>query len=213
MKDRRLLRLEDGKLVCHAELGSLVTGDLNDMVVDASGRAYVGNFGFDVFGGADFKPANLVMVDREGEAQIVAEDLAVANGSVITPDGKVMILAETQGRKLTAFTIGRRGTLSDRRVFADLGAYGPDGICLDQDGAVWVGAFYQSDFLRVTEGGTISHRIHVGNARAVACTLGGEDMRTLFLLTCEGTWEEIRSGQARARVEVTKVDVPGTGSP
>ena len=213
MKDRRLLRLEDGKLVCHAKLASLVTGDLNDMVVDASGRAYVGNFGFDVFGGADFKPANLVMVDREGDAEIVAEDLAVPNGSVITPDGKVMIVAETQGRRLTAFNINPNGKLSDRRVFADLGAYGPDGICLDQDGAVWVGAFYQSDFLRVTEGGTITHRIHVGNARAVACTLGGDNMRTLLCLTCEGTWEEIRDHRGHARVEITKVDVPGTGSP
>ena len=156
MKDRRLLRLEDGRLVCHAELCSLVTGDLNDMVVDTSGRAYVGNFGFDVFGGADFRPANLVMVSEGGEAQIVAENLAVPNGTVITPDGKVMIVAETQGRRLTAFTIDRDGTLEDRRVFADLGEYGPDGICLDQDGAVWVGAFYQSDFLRVTEGGAIT---------------------------------------------------------
>ena len=213
MKDRRLLRLEDGKLICHAELASLVTGDLNDMVVDAFGRAYVGNFGFDVFGGASFKPANLVMVSPDGEAQIVAKDLAVANGSVITPDGKVMIVAETQGRRLTAFNIGGHGTLSDRRVFADLGEYGPDGICLDQQGAVWVGAFYQSDFLRVTEGGRITNRIHVGNARAVACTLGGDDMRSLLLLTCAGTWEEIRGRKGRGRVEITKVEIPGTGSP
>ncbi len=213
MQDRRLLRLEDGGLVCHAELNSLVTGDLNDMVVDAQGRAYVGNIGFDVFGGADYRSANLVMVSPAGAARVVAEALEIPNGTVILPGGDVLIIAETWGHRLSAFNFNPDGTLSDRRLFADMGEYGPDGICLDQEGAIWVSALDQGDFLRVLEGGAITDRIDVGDCRAVACQLGGEDGRMLFCLTCEGTWEEIRTGQAHARVEVVPVDVPGAGSP
>jgi sugar lactone lactonase YvrE len=213
MKDRSLLRLEDGNLILHAQLGSLVTGDVNDMVVDAQGRAYVGNFGFDLFGGADYRNANLVMVSPTGEAQVVVEELEFPNGTVILPGGEVLIMAETWGHRLSAFNINSDGTLSDRRVFADLGEYGPDGICLDQEGAIWISAFNHGDYLRVLEGGAITHRVDVGDRRAVACQLGGEDGRTLFCLTYDGTLNEICTGQAKARVEVTTVDVPGAGSP
>ena len=213
MKDRRVLRLEDGGLVCHAELGPLVTGETNDMVVDAEGRAYVGNFGFDLFGGADYRTANLVMVSPAGEAQVVAEEVDFPNGTVILPGGDVLVVAETFGHKLTAFDVASDGTLSNRRMFADLGEYGPDGICLDQEGAIWVSAFDHGVFMRVLEGGTVTHRLEVTGRHAVACQLGGSDGRTLFCLTCEGTWEEICAGEGRARVEVTTVDIPGAGSP
>jgi sugar lactone lactonase YvrE len=212
-KDRRVLRLEDGELVCHAELGPLVTGETNDMVVDAEGRAYVGNFGFDLFGGADYQPANLVMVSPAGEAQVVADALEFPNGTVILPGGDVLVVAETFGHKLTAFDVASDGTLSNRRMFADLGEYGPDGICLDQEGAIWVSAFDHGVFMRVLEGGTVTHRGDVAGRSAVACALGGSGGRTLFCLTCEGTWEEICAGKAHARVEVTTVDVAGAGSP
>ncbi len=213
MTDRRVLRLAAGELVCHAELGPLVTGDANDMVVDAQGRAYVGNFGFDLWGGADFRNANLVMVTPAGEAQVVAEDMAFPNGTVILPGDEVLVVAETFGHGLTAFDIASDGTLSNRREFADLGDYGPDGICLDQEGAIWVSAFDHGEYLRVIKGGTITHRIVLTERHAVACQLGGSDGRTLFCLTCEGTWEEICAGKSRARVEVTTVDTPGAGSP
>ncbi len=213
MKDRRLLRLEDGGLVCHAELGPLVTGDTNDMVVDAQGRAYVGNFGFDLFGGADFRPTNMVMVSPAGEAQVVAEEMDFPNGTVILPGGEVLVVAETFGHRLTAFDVASDGTLSNRRVFADLGEYGPDGICLDQEGAIWASAFDHDVFLRVLEGGTVTHHVDVTGRRAVACQLGGSDGRTLFCLTCESPWEDICAGEAHARVEVATVDIPGAGSP
>lgn len=213
MKERRVLRLENGELVCHAELGSLVTGDANDMVVDAQGRAYVGNLGFDLFGGADFRNANMVMVTPGGEARVVAEELEFPNGCVILPGGEVLVVAETFGHCLTAFDIAPDGTLSKRREFASLGDYGPDGICLDREGAIWVSAFDHGEFLRVLEGGTITHRIDVGDRHAVACQLGGSDGRTLFCLTCESAWEEICAGKSRARVEVATVDVAGAGSP
>ena len=213
MKDRRVLRLENGELVGHAELGPLVTGDANDMVVDARGRAYIGNFGFDLVGGADYRNANIVMVTPAGEVRVVAEELAFPNGTVILPGGEVLVVAESFGHSLTAFDIAPDGTLSNRREFAGLGEYDPDGICLDQEGAIWVSAFDHGEFLRVLEGGTITHRIHLEDRHAVACQLGGSDGRTLFCLTCEGTWEEICAGKSRARVEVTTVDVSGAGSP
>ncbi len=213
MKDQRVLRLEKGELVCHAELGPLVTGDANDMVVDAQGRAYVGNMGFDLFGGADFQNANMIMVSPAGAAQVVAEELAFPNGTVILPGGEVLVVAETFEHKLTAFDVASDGTLSNRRAFADLGAYGPDGFCLDREGAIWVGAFNHGLFLRVLEGGTITHRVDVSDRRAVACQLGGSDGCTLFCLTCEGTWADICAGKAHARVEVATVDIPGAGSP
>ena len=154
------------------------------------------------------------MVSPAGEVQVVAEEVDFPNGTLILPGGEVLVVAETFGHRLTAFDVTSDGTLSNRRVFAELGEYGPDGICLDQEGAIWVSAFNHGVFLRVLEGGTVTHRIDVTTGhRAVACQLGGSDGRTLFCLTCEGTWEEICTGQARARVEVTTVDIPGAGSP
>lgn len=213
MRDRCLLRLEDGNLIPHAELASLVTGDINDMVVDAKGWAYVGNFGFDLWGGANYRNANLVMVSPAGEAQIVVEEIEFPNGTVILPGGEVMILAESWGHRLTAFNINSDGTLSNRRVFADLGEYGPDGICLDQEGAIWVSAFNHCTYLRVLEGGTITHRIDTGDRHAVACQLGGGDGCTLFCLTAEGNFGDVAAGRSHARVELATVDVPGAGSP
>jgi len=145
--------------------------------------------------------------------RVVAEELAFPNGTVILPGGEVLVVAESFGHSLTAFDIAPDGTLSNRREFAGLGEYDPDGICLDQEGAIWVSAFDHGEFLRVLEGGTITHRIHLEDRHAVACQLGGSDGRTLFCLTCEGTWEEICAGKSRARVEVATVDVSGAGSP
>ena len=213
MTDRRLLRLEEGELQLHADLSGLVSGDLNDMVMDAAGRAFVGNLGFDVWNGAPYRSANLVMVGPDGTARVVAEEMAVPNGSVILPDSATLVVAETKAHRLTAFTIAADGGLFDRRLFADLGPYGPDGICLDQEGAIWIGAFDEEVFLRIREGGEITHRIPVTGRRAVACQLGGPEGRDLFCLTCEGGWDEIRGGRGRARVELAKVEVPGAGSP
>jgi sugar lactone lactonase YvrE len=213
MMDRCLLRLENGDLTPHAQLGSLVTGDLNDMVVDGQGRAYVGNMGFDLFGGAEYRNANLVMVDPSGQARVVAEEIEFPNGTVILPGGEVMVLAETWGHRLTAFDIAPDGGLSGRRIFADLGEYGPDGICLDQEGAIWISAFNHCEYLRVLHGGTITHRIGMGERHAVACQLGGDDGSTLFCLTMEGSLGDAAAGTSRARVEVATVDVPGAGSP
>jgi YD repeat-containing protein len=213
MRDRRLLRLENGRFDTVADMSGLMPGDANDMVVDGQGRAFIGNFGFDLFAGAEPRPTCVVLVDVDGRARAVADELAFPNGAVITPDGKTLIVAESFGNLLTAFNVKPDGSLSGRRFFAHLGDRTPDGICLDAEGAVWVSCFGQDEFIRVWEGGDIAARVAVPGRRAVACMLGGEDRRTLFLLTAETTVEELSQGKSKGRVETARVDVPGAGYP
>ncbi|MEM6626422.1 MAG: SMP-30/gluconolactonase/LRE family protein, partial [Pseudomonadota bacterium] len=142
-----------------------------------------------------------------------AEDMLFPNGTVITPDGGTLICAESEGCRLTAFKRAEDGTLSDRRVWADLGEYGPDGICLDASGAVWASIIADGVFLRVAEGGEILQTLKPNSKRAVACNLGGADGKTLFAMTFDGELEEIWTGVKKARVEVCRVDTPGVGSP
>ena len=215
MADRKLMRVGDaGKLTEYADLSALAQADINDSVVDGDGNIYVGNFGFDLNGGAEPAMANLVLVTPDGQPRVVADDMNFPNGTVITADGATLICAESFGQKLTAFDRGVDGNLSNRRVWADLGERVPDGICLDQEGAIWVSCFMSSEFVRVSEGGTISARIEVSSSkRAVACNLGGADGRTFFALTFEGEMDEIGSVAKKSQVEVCKVDVPGAGSP
>ncbi len=215
MADRKLMKVGDtGTLTEYADLSALAQADINDSVVDADGNIYVGNFGYDLMAGAEPAMANLVLVTPDGQSRVVADDMSFPNGTVITADGKTLICAETFRQTLTAFERGADGSLSNRRVWADLGDRTPDGICLDQEGAIWVSCFMSSEFVRVSEGGGISARIEVSSSkRAVACNLGGADGRTLFALTFEGEMDEIGSAAKKARVEVCQVDVPGAGSP
>ena len=213
MHDRKLMKLVDGKLELHADLSTLCPYEINDMVVDKKGNAYVGNIGFNIFKKEKFKPTNFVLVTPDGQAREVATDLHVPNGPVITPDGKTLIVAESWAKRLTAFTIEDDGSLSDRRVFADLGDAAPDGICLDAEGAVWLAAFNQDNFIRVLEGGEVTHRVKVVDRFPVACTLGGPDGRTLFGLTYQGSIQDIGAGKAASRIEIARVDTPASGSP
>ncbi|MBN9493256.1 SMP-30/gluconolactonase/LRE family protein [bacterium] len=202
MCDRRLLRLDPDVLREHANLTDVALGDLNDMVVDSQGRAYVGNFGFDYNAGGEFKPANLVMVQPDGAVRVVADDLLFPNGPVITPDNRTLIVAETYGRRLTAFSIAEDGSLENRRVFAEFEAATPDGICLDADGAIWVGSPSTEEFLRVREGGEITARIPTPGRWAVACEIGGPDGRTLFLLSAETSRAELSKGNSKGWIDV-----------
>src|SRR4051794_25621163 len=118
MLDRRVLRLEDGALTLHADLAALAAGSCNDMVVDATGRAYVGNFGFDMYAGAKPANANLVAVEPDGSMRVAADDLAFPNGTVITPDGRTLIVGESMGARLSAFDVDAGGNLSNRREWA-----------------------------------------------------------------------------------------------
>ena len=213
MLDRRVLRLEDETLVEHADHSDLAGGECNDMVVDAHGRAYVGNFGFDMYGGAEACETCIIAVEPDGRARVAADGLAFPNGTVITDDGRTLIVGESYGRRLTAFTIAADGTLSDRREFAKLRGAVPDGICLDAEGAVWVACPMTGRCLRVREGGEVLEEIKVANDFAYACMLGGADRRTLFMCTAPSSDPKETPRLRGGRIETALVPVPGAGLP
>jgi sugar lactone lactonase YvrE len=213
MLDRRLMRLgDDGALAEVADLTPHASYHCNDMVVDTAGRAYVGNFGSDIESGGRPSPTTLVMVTPAGEANVVADDLHFPNGTVITPDGRTLIVAETFAMRLTAFDVAGDGTLSGRRVFAELPGAFPDGICLDAEGAVWVASAIGHKVLRVREGGEITHTVPIEN-EAYACMLGGADRRTLYICTCKTSATAECRAESTGRIELLEVDVPGAGLP
>lgn len=213
MLDRRLLRFDGGTSRVVADLSAHATGPCNDMVVDTKGRAWIGNFGFDHHHGEAPRTTCLVRVDPDGTVTRVAEDLFFPNGTVITEDGRTLIVAETRAHKLTAFDIGDDGALSNRRVFAQLeDACFPDGICLDAEGAVWVADARSPRVLCVFDGGRIERMVATGDRNAFACMLGGADRRTLYVCTNTGSGPAMAQ-KTDGRIESVRVDVPGAGWP
>jgi len=214
MMDRKLMRLDGpGKLTQVADLMSMTGGECNDMVVDSKGRAYVGNLGFDVHGGAPDKPGNIIMVTPDGKTRVVADNVLIPNGTVITPDGKTMIVGESRGKRLTAFDIQPDGTLKNRRVWAQLDLV-PDGICLDAEGCIWIGAPSQNTaYYRIAEGGKIKDKIESDGYSAIACMLGGPKGTTLFMCDAKtGRKHEIKD-RTNARIRTVEVEVPRAGLP
>jgi sugar lactone lactonase YvrE len=212
MLDKRLLRLADGRLETVADLRDFATGPCNDMVVDAEGRAYVGNFGYDRHAGEPLRATCIARVDPDGSVRRAADDMLFPNGSVITPDGRRFIVGETQGQRLTAFDVAPGGALVNRRLFADLPGCFPDGICLDTEGAIWVADARGNRVIRVLDGGRIAQTISTGAQGAFACMLGGDDRRTLFICTSSGSGPQ-QAAKRDGRIEVVRVDVPGAGLP
>ncbi len=212
MTDRKLMRLDGDGLKLHADLGQLAGWDCNDMVVDAKGRAYVGNFGYDLHRNAPQKDAALVMVTPEGKASVVAEGLQFPNGAVITPDRKTLIIGESAARRLSAFDIAPDGTLSNRRVWAEIAPALPDGICLDAEGAIWSSSPYTNETIRVFEGGRVAETIKT-DQMSIACALGGPDRKTLFLLTAPSTDPDKCRDTHGSRIEIAQVEVGGAGWP
>jgi sugar lactone lactonase YvrE len=212
MQDRRLWRRDPDGLTPVADLSEWEPVSCNDMVVDAQGRAYIGGFGFDLFKRETPKTTALHRVDPDGTVTRVADDLAFPNGMAITPDGRTLIVAESMGRRLTAFTIQSDGVLADQRLFAALEPAVPDGICLDESGAVWVSSPSTSEFIRVAEGGAVLQRVATPGRQAIACMLGGADRRTLYLCTCEQA-VPASPGRRRGKLESVRVDIPGAGLP
>ncbi|HZT88420.1 MAG TPA: SMP-30/gluconolactonase/LRE family protein [Stellaceae bacterium] len=213
MMDRRIVRLEaDGALPVHAELGALATGPCNDMVVDALGRAYVGNMGFDPYANETPRTADLILVRPDGSAAVAARDLAFPNGAAISPDGATLIVAETGANRLTAFTIARDGALAERRIWAELGAAVPDGIALDAEGAAWIASPITGEVLRIFAGGRVAERFATSQ-KPFACALGGPDRKTLFVLTAESWDPETCRTHRTARIGTTPVEVRGAGLP
>jgi sugar lactone lactonase YvrE len=219
MLDRRVLRVEDnGAVVTHADLSGLATGNCNDMLVDGRGRAYVGNFGFDIEAPRDRSvpppAAVLALVAPDGSVTAAAEGLQFPNGTVVTPDGRTLIVAESLGRRLTAFEVAPDGSLSGRRTWADLSAVpvAPDGICLDAEGAVWAANALSPVAVRVAEGGTVLDEVEFSQT-CFACMLGGEDGRQLYGLTAVSSIPHEAVPARAGKVEVATVRVPHAGLP
>jgi sugar lactone lactonase YvrE len=229
MKDRRVLRRgADGNVSTHAQLSELTTGHLNDMIVDGQGRAFVGNFGFDLMGGGRPAAAGIVRIDPDGAATVAARDLWFPNGMVITDDG-TLIVAETFAARLTAFDIQPDGSLADRRVWAQVQpspepadtetmlsavSFAPDGCALDAEGHVWAANALGGPVCRVAPGGQIVDEVAVPEGLGVfACGLGGEDGRTLITCAAPDFDEQARAAAREAVLLTTTVEVPGAGLP
>jgi sugar lactone lactonase YvrE len=228
MRDRVLFRLlPGGRHEVYADLSGFAGDFLNDMVIDGQDRAYVGMRIRRGTSPAELRPAEsretVILVRPDGKAEQVATEMFGPNGSVVTPDNRTLIVAETRGGRLTAFDIRPDGRLENRRVWGELGEASPDGICLDAEGAIWIGNARAGRFERIVEGGEVTGAIEAGDGRhAIACMLGGPERKHLFMLITRfettdlaalETFEDDLSSPCRGWVEVEEVEVPGAGRP
>ncbi len=210
MTDRQVLRWDGQCLTTHADLAQLASYHCNDMVVDQQGRAYVGNFGFDLHAREQPKNAELILIDADGSARVVADELLFPNGTVITPDGESLIVAESWGARLSVFDVGADGSLGNRQVWAEMpSGTVPDGICLDEAGGIWVACPSTNECLRVEPGGNVTHRVATDQG-AFACMLGGD---LLHILTSSTSDPEACQQQRSGRIEVVNAPYAGAGWP
>jgi sugar lactone lactonase YvrE len=211
--DGLLVRREpDGSLVPHADLSGIGRG-FNEIVVDGRGNIYVNGGGFDLMAGEEFAPGVVVLVTADGSVRQVADGIAFGNGMAVTPDNSTLIVAESYGKRLTAFDIAADGDLSNRRVWADLGDGVPDGICLDAENAVWYSDVPHKRCTRVREGGEVLQTVTLDRG-CFACMLGGPDRRTLFLVARE--WRGpagITDGSRTGQILTIPAPAPGAGWP
>lgn len=201
----------DGSLVTHADLTGLADSPWNEIVVDGRGNAYINNTGFDFPVGA-FAPGIIALVTPDGSVRQVADGVAFPNGMVVTPDNATLILAESYSNRLTAFDIAADGSLSNRRVWADLDGGVPDGICLDAENAIWYGDVPNKGCVRVREGGEVLQRIELDRG-CFACMLGGEDRRTLFMMAAKWLGPENMTDEPRGQVLTVAAPASGVGWP
>jgi len=207
MVDRKLLRLVNGKLTEYADLSAFASGDLNDLLIDDSGRAYAGNFGYDLFGGAEAAPANLTMISADGTIAVAADNLTFPNGMVSIEAGGTLVVAETFANRLTAYDRDAAGKLTNRRVYKELGDRTPDGLCVDREDGIWVASFNTGEFIRVARNGEITDRIFCEGKRAITCVLGGRDGRTLYCSTFAGELADVAARKRAGAIETVTVDI------
>jgi sugar lactone lactonase YvrE len=193
--DGLLLRREpDGSLVTHAELGVRPGLGWNEIVVDRRGNAYIN-------GG----PGIVVLATPDGSVRQVADGIAFPNGMAVTCDNSALIVAESYGKRLTAFEIAADGGLSNRRVWADLAEGFPDGICFDAENAIWYGDVPNKRCVRVCEGGKVLQTIDLDRG-CFSCALGGANQRTLFMVATEWRgFEHMADGTRTGRILAVEV--------
>lgn len=211
MFGRRLFRVADAGLEPYADLSGVAAGTIDDMVIDAEGRAYVGDLGFNLLEGPVTGPVGRLILVAGGESRVVAEGLHFPNGIAISEDGKILLVAETSGGTIAEFSVASDGSLTFVRRFGSIEE--PDGICLDRERAVWVASFKGDAFVRVDPRGNVVERIDTPGRRAIACVLGGADRRTLFAVTADTTSEDLLKGRSSSRIEMYDVKIPGAGFP
>jgi len=222
MRRRRVLRIDTDGVKVHADLSTLATFHANDMVVDDQGRAYVGNFGFDLDQAlhargvegvlADHATAQLARIDPDGSVHVAARDLHFPNGMVISPDGRTLIVAETLAMCLTAFDIDSDGSLSNRRVWASVGMRAPDGICRDANGNVWIANAIAPECVLIGPGGNVLASVETDQP-CFACMLGGADRRTLYMLTAPTPVVAVVAASRQGHILSARVETPGAGRP
>ncbi len=222
MNRRQLLRVDPDGVRVHADLSAVAAHRANDMVVDAAGRAYVGNFGFALDDAlkargvegvlADHPTANLACVEADGQVRLAAPGLHFPNGMVITPDGRTLIVAETLALRLSAFDVAADGTLSNGRVWAPVGMRAPDGICLDADGHVWIANAIAPECVLIAPGGAVVDTVQTDQP-CYACMLGGEDGRTLFMMTAPSSMAEVAGAARQGHLMMARVATPRAGRP
>jgi sugar lactone lactonase YvrE len=230
MRDHRLLRRgADGTVSLHADLSAVCTGMLNDLVVDGAGRAWVGDFGFNLMDFDDPVTTSLKRVDPDGTVTVAADGLIFPNGAVITDDGATLIVGETLGNRCSCFTITADGSLRDRRVWAQLGPevtlgdamdtmqqlrVAVDGCTLDADNHLWAADAIGGRCIRVAQGGEILDDVRPpGGLGVFACALGGAGGRTLLLCCAPDYFENNRREAREAVLLTTEVAVPHAGLP
>jgi sugar lactone lactonase YvrE len=229
MKDHKVLRFAGGEVSTLADLSDWCGGHLNDLVVDEAGHVFIGDFGFDLMGGGNGSTASLKRVDPDGRVEVVADGLQFPNGSVITADGGTLIVGETLGNRYTAWDLAPDGSLSNRRIWAQLGpevtattpaeamaqiVVAPDGCALDAEGHIWAADAVGSRAIRLAPGGEVVDEVRAPPGLGIfACMLGGADGRTLLLCSAPDFFEHKRIGATDALLLSTEVDVPRAGRP
>ena len=226
--DRKLMRYADGRFSEAADLNAVASYNCNDMLVDDKGRAYIGNFGFDLPPTRDAKgdpiaTTDIFLVTPEGRVSVAGSDLVFPNGMARSPDGKTLIVAETFRGRLSAFDIADDGTLSGHRAWADFagrdfttvaesldaGVPLPDGITVDAEGAVWVADIAATAVIRVAPGGEILERVSTPGLTSFAVALGGADLKTLYLCAGPPFYTHDPNAEKKSVLLATRVEVPG----
>ena len=217
-QERALLALEDdGRLATYADLTGISDLGCNDIVVDGRGFAFVNSPHFDFAAGpppGEVQPGRVGVVTPDGDVRVVAEDIAFPNGMAVTADGSTLVVADSYRHQLVGFTIADDGSLSDRRVWADLGAHNPDGICLDAEGAAWYADVPHQVCVRVAPGGEVLQTVDLDRG-GFACMLGGNDAASLYAVTAvwPGATALMTHTEWDGQVVRVPVDTPGAGWP
>ena len=240
MLDRKILRFSEGSISVHADLSEYVAHKCNDMVVGRDGTAYIGNFGMGD-AGESLNSTHLMIVKSDGTVLKGPDNLLFPNGTVITEDGKNLIIAETLGAKLTSFDIEDNGELTNRKLWArtsplfslliikflssmgfdlskvDFSKYSknlhvPDGICLDEKNGIWIASPTTKAVVRIEKGGNITDTINTPKG-AFACMLGGKERKTLYVIISNSSDPEEAQASPEGEIHSIEVEIPGVGKP